>query len=462
VLPFENLSGDPEREYLADGLAEETTVSLGQIDPERVSVVGRTSTLRYKRTTKSLAEIGQELGADYLVESSIRAESGRWRITAKLIRVRDQVQVWSESYNREPASMLGLQQELSTAIAEHIRLRLSPERLNALARRHPRNADAYDFYLRGRYFWNQLTPATNKRAVEYYERAIALDPSYALAWSGIADAFYASPINSDEPPLNLLVRARDAATRAVQAGPDLAEAQTSRGNVNLMLDWDWTAAEAAFRRAIAIDPSYALAHRNLGHVLSQMGRHREARAAVQRAREVDPLYAMNHAISSQVAFQARDYPAALEYARQTIIVDPDFWIGYVHLGQVYEQLGEADLALEAFANAARLSRGNSKPISFRGHVLAKLRRMDEARDVLRTLDAVSRERYVPPYMMALVHAGLGEREAVFQWLNRAYDARDVHLIFLPVDPKWDPYRADPRFEALLARCAFTRTATTDR
>ena len=171
---------------------------------------------------------------------------------------------------------------------------------------------------------------------------------------------------------------------------------------------------------------------------------------------------MNHAISSQVAFQARDYPAALEHARQTIIVDPDFWIGYMQLGQVYEQLGEADLALEALANAARLSRGNSKPISFRGHVLAKLRRMDEARDVLRTLEAVSRERYVPPYMMALVHAGLGEREAVFQWLNRAYDARDVHLIFLPVDPKWDPYRADPRFEALLARCGFTPTARTDR
>jgi TolB-like protein/DNA-binding winged helix-turn-helix (wHTH) protein/Flp pilus assembly protein TadD len=461
VLPFENLSGDPEREYLADGLAEETTASLGQIDPERVSVVGRTSTLRYKRTTKSLAEIGQELGADYLVESSIRAESGRWRITAKLIRVRDQVQVWSESYNREPASILGLQQELSTAIAEHIRLRLSPERLNALARRQPRNADAYDFYLRGRYFWNQLTPATNKRAVEYYERAIALDPSYALAWSGIADALYASPINSDEPPLNLLVRARDAATRAVQSEPELAEAQTARGNVNFMLDWDWTAAEAAFRRAIALDTGYALAHRNLGHVLSQTGRQREARAALQRAREVDPLYAMNHAISSQVAFQARDYPAALEHARQTIIVDPDFWIGHMQLGQVYEQLGEADLALEALANAARLSRGNSKPISLRGHVLAKLRRMDEARDVLRTLEAVSRERYVPPYVIALVHAGLGEREAVFQWLNRAYDAHDVHLIFLPVDPKWDPYRTDPRFEALLARCGFKPT-TTDR
>ena len=386
VLPFENLSGDPEREYLADGLAEETTASLGQIDPERRQRRRPNVHDALQAHHEVAGRDRPELGADYLVESSIRAESGRWRITAKLIRVRDQVQVWSESYNREPASMLGLQQELSTAIAEQIRLRLSPERLNALARRHPRNADAYDFYLRGRYFWNQLTPATNKRAVEYYERAIALDPSYALAWSGIADALYASPINSDEPPLNLLVRARDAATRAVQAGPDLAEAQTSRGNVNFMLDWDWTAAEAAFRRAIALDPSYALAHRNLGHVLSQMGRHREARAAVQRAREVDPLYAMNHAISSQVAFQARDYPAALEHARQTIIVDPDFWIGHMQLGQVYEQLGEADLALEALANAARLSRGNSKPISFRGHVLAKLGRMDEARDVLRTLE----------------------------------------------------------------------------
>jgi TolB-like protein/tetratricopeptide (TPR) repeat protein len=460
VLPFENLAADADLEYLADGFTEEATTAVGQIDPDHLRVIGRTSVMAYKRTTKSLAEIARELGATYLIEGSIRAERSRWRITAKLIRMPDQVQMWSAFFDSEPSSMLEFQRELSTAIAEQIRLRLSPERLSALAKRHTGNTDAYDFYLRGRYFWSQLTPATNKRAIEYYERAIVLDSNYALAWSGIADASLASSINSDVPPLQIVPRAREAARRAVDAKPDLAEAQTSLGYLNFLLEWDWSAAESAFRRAIALDPSYALAHRMLGHVLSQTGRHAAARPVMRRAREVDPLYAMNHAMSSQVAFQTRDYPAAVEHARQTIIVDPDFWIGYVQLGQVYEQLGEADLALESLANAARLARGNSKVISFRGYVLAKLRRVDEARDVLRTLEAASRDRYVPPSAMALVHAGLGEGEAVFQWLNRAYDARDVHLIFLPVDPKWDDFRSDRRFETLLSRCGFTRAART--
>jgi TolB-like protein/DNA-binding winged helix-turn-helix (wHTH) protein/Flp pilus assembly protein TadD len=455
VLPFENLGGDPEREYLADGLAEDTIASLGQVDPEHVGVIGRTSMMVYKRTTKSVAEIGHELGADYLVESSIQAENGRLRIISKLIRVRDQVQVWSESYDREPTTMLGLQRELSAMIAEKIRIRLSPERLNALARRHTRNADAYDLYLRGRYFGNQFTPATNKRAVEYYERATALDPNYALAWSGIADAFSASPINSDVPPLQVSPRAREAAARAVRADPGLAETQASLGYVNFLLDWNWPAAETAFRRAIVLDPSYSRAHVVLGHLLSQMGRQSEAETVMRRARDLEPFNAMAHAMSSQVAFQGRDYPAAVEHARQAIIVDPEFWIGHIQSGQAYEQLGRPDQALEALMNAARFSGGNSKALSFRGHLLAKLGRVAEARDLLRTLEAVSREHYVPPYALALVHAGLGEREAVFEWLDRAYEARDVHLIFLPVDPKWDAYRADPRFAALLARCRFT-------
>src|SRR6266542_161124 len=188
VLPFENLAADADREYLADGFTEEATTAVGQIDPDHVHVIGRTLMMAYKRTTKSLAEIGRELGATYLIEGSIRAEGSRWRITSKLIRMPDQVQIWSASFDSEPSSMLEFQRELSTAIAEQIRVHLSPERLTALAKRQTANTDAYDFYLRGRYFWNQLTPATNKRAIEYYERAIVLDPKYALAWSGIADA----------------------------------------------------------------------------------------------------------------------------------------------------------------------------------------------------------------------------------------------------------------------------------
>ena len=288
VLPFENLGCDPDRAYLADGLTEEITAWLGQIDPDRLSVVSRTSATLAKREAKSLGEIGRELGADYLLESSIRAESGRVRITAKLIRARDQVQVWSQLYNRELTSMLGLQQELGAAIAEQIRFRLSPERFEALARREPRVAAAYDEYLRGLTFANQRTPATTQKAIEHYERATTLDPEYALAWSALAFAHSASAINSDVAPLEVRPRAREAARRAVRANPDLAEAHYALGYLNWILEWDWPAAETAFRRAIDLDPRYAWAHMSLGHLLSQSGRHSEALAAMRRARELDP------------------------------------------------------------------------------------------------------------------------------------------------------------------------------
>lgn len=456
VLPFENLSGDAEREYLADGLAEETIASFGQIDPQRVGVIGRTSTVAYKGTRKSLAEIGRELGADYLVEGSIRGEGARLRITSRLVRARDQTQVWSASFDREPTSVVALQRELSAAIAGQIHLRLSPERLRALEGRHTADAEAYDLYLRGRYFWNQRTPTTNERAIEYFERAIALDPDYALAWAGITAVLVASPINSDVPPSAVLARVREASARAVRAAPDLPEAQDARGTVAFWLDWNWAAAESAFRRSIALDPGSANAHLMLGHILSQTGRQDEAVRLMQRTRSLDPLNAMNHAISSQVAFQGRDFAGAAEHARQAITLDPEFWIGHVQLGQASEQLGQPDLGLEALGNAARFSGGNSKAISFRGHLLAKVGRTSEAREVLKTLEGVSRERYVPPYAMALVHAGLGERDAAFSRLEEAYAARDVHLIFLPVDPRWDPYRDDPRFQSLLERGGLNR------
>ena len=210
------------------------------------------------------------------------------------------------------------------------------------------------------------------------------------------------------------------------------------------------------RRAITLDQGYDVAHRYLAHVLSQSGRKDEAQATILRARGLDPFYAMNHAMSSQFAFQARDYPAAVQHARQAIVVDPGFWIGHVALGQAEEQLGKPDLAFEAFQDAARLASGNTKTMAFRGHVLARLGRTAEARDILKTLESWSRERYVPPYVIALVHAGLGERDAALAALERAYEARDVHLVFLPVDPKWDACRPDPRFRALLDRCDFTK------
>jgi TolB-like protein/DNA-binding winged helix-turn-helix (wHTH) protein/Flp pilus assembly protein TadD len=459
VLPFEHLGGDSEREYLTDGLTEETSASLGQIDPEHLSVKGRTSTKAYKGTRKSLADIGRELGVEYVVEGTVRAESRRLRVTSKLIRVRDQVQIWADSYEREPGSMLELQRELSAAIARQVRLRLAPDRLTALARRHTRNAEAYDLYLRGRHLWNQLTPLTNRRAVEYYLRATELDPEYALAWSGLADAYSASPINSDTSPLEVSRPARNAAARALASGPDLAETQTAVGTVSFWLDWDWPAAETAYRRAISLDPSYSQAHRLLGIVLASEGKHDEARMAMRRARELDPLYPMQLALSANLAFQARDYSSGLRFARQATAVGPTFWIAHFQLASIHERLGNSELALEALQNA-EASSTNSKMISLRGYILAKLGRTNEAEEILSTLKGIARERYVPPYAMALVHAGLGQRDLTFEWLDRAYAARDVHLVWLAQDPKWNVLREDTRFRGLVERCDFMRTART--
>jgi TolB-like protein/Flp pilus assembly protein TadD len=458
VLPFENLSGNPDQEYFSDGLTEETISYLGRMTPDRMGVIARTTSMAYKRTSKSISEIGAELGVDYILESSVRREGDQVRITSQLIRVKDQTHLWASTYDRELTGVLAIQRELGIAIADRVRLRLSPERLNAMTRQQAQNAEAYDLYLRGRYFWNQLSPAGTQRALEFYTRATELDPDYALAWSGVADAFAASPINGDAPPLQVWARGRDAAQRAVQAAPNLAETQTSLGIVKFWLDWDWVAAEAAFRKAIEVNPSYALAHRMLGIVLSHSGRKEEAGPAAKRARELDPLNVTHRALSAQIAFAARDYSTAVQFAQQAVAIDPEFWISYFQLAQAHEQLGNTDLALEALVNAARLSGGNSKTMALRGHICAKLGKTEAARGVLSLLEAASRNRYVPPYAMALVHAGLRENDLALEWLNRAHDAHDVHLALLTVDPKWDAFRADPRFMELLGRCGFANPA----
>ncbi len=453
VLPFTNLGSDPEREYLAAGLTDETSASLAQIDPAHLSVKGRT--LRYKGTTKTVAEIGQELTVDYLVESSIRAEGSRLRVTVTLIRVRDQEHVWSQNYEREPTSLLGLQQELSTAIAEQIRLRLTPDRMSGLGRRQTQNADAYDVYLRGRYQGHLRTADGNARAIELFTRALQIDPNYALAWSDLAFVYASGAINGDARPADVGPPARTAALNAVRANPDLSESQMARGYDLWMIEWDWKAAEAALRLAVDLDPSNADAQRVLGHALSQSGHQPEAEAVMRRARELDPTDALTHGLSSVIASQGRDAAAALKHARQAISLDPRLWIGYIALGQAYELAGDHNLALEALADAARLpGGGNSKIVSLRGYVLARMGRAEAARKVLAALETAAHERYVPPYAMALVHAGLGERDAMFDALEKAYSARDVHLIYLPVEAKWDPYRADPRFVDLVARCGF--------
>jgi DNA-binding winged helix-turn-helix (wHTH) protein/TolB-like protein/Flp pilus assembly protein TadD len=450
VLPFENVSGEKELDYLLHGIVAESVALLGQADPDRLSVVGRSSTRRFAGSDRPVGEIGADLGADYLVEGALRADRRQLRLTVNLIRVRGEVQEWATSFDRERGEILGLERELANALAGQIRLRLSPARSAALDRGQTRSPAAYDQYLRGLYLADLAIPAAVMQATEAFEAAVAADPEYAHAWAGIARIFSARPINSDFPPLEAWPRARAAAARAVEIRPDLAEAQVAMGRLGVFAG-DRLTAESALRRALEIDPDHAEAHLMLGHLLSQQGRHAEALAAAARARSLDPLSPMNHALSSLFAFQARDFPVALDLALRALELAPGFWIAHLQKAQALEQLGRSEEALAALAEATRLSGVNSKPVALTGYILARSGRTGAAREVLAELHETARSRFVPPCALALVHAGLGEREAVFEWLEKALEVRDVHLVFLPVDAKWDPWREDPRFRSLLAR-----------
>lgn len=454
VLPYTNLTGDSTREYVADSLTEETIAALGQLVDSRLRVLGRTSMMRLKSARLSIAQIGRRLGADYLVESAVRTEGDGLRITSRLLRTRDEAVVWSAAYDGSPGDHLTFERELCEAVAGEVQMRLSPDRLARLQHRQTGSPEAYDLYLRGRHAWNQLTPAATRLAIDCFSRAAAIDTEYALAWSGISDALSVAPITGDVAPASIRDRAVAAADNAARARPDLAEAHASLGTVKFWLDWSWPAAETALRRAINLDPHYPFAFRMLGHVLSQSGQHQAARLALRRAVELDPLYAMHHALSAQIAFQARDFAAAADHAQRAIEVDPQFWIGSFQLAQACERLGDFDDALRAVDPASRQSSSNSKPESLRGYLLAATGRRKEAEAVLTALESSARERYVPPYALALVNLGLGRRDEAYAWLERAVAARDVHLVYLPVDAKWDVCRGDVAFARVLDACAF--------
>ena len=456
VLPFQALQGEGTPDYVADGLTDETIIGISQIDPDRVRVTGRTSSMAYKGTTKPLATIGRELAADYVLEGSVRAASGRWRVAATLIRVHDQVPIWAESFERSSDDLLALQTDLGRAIAHQIEERLAPSRTARTTRRQTENPDAYDLYLRGRHYYNQMTPATAERALECFRRATEVDPTYALAWAGLAHTYTSRVFNSDARPQDVRENARRAAAEALSAGPDLAEAHTAFATVRLVFDWDWTIGESHLRRALALDPTSPTSHWMMGHALSVQRQHAAALAAARHAITLDPDHALLHSMTAQIAFSAREFEAAARHAADALVTEPDYWIGHWQLGQAYQQLGDIDKALQALSEAIRLSSENAKPLSHYAYTLARHGRIDEARSILTTLEQRATQGYVPPVALALVHCGLNAHEPVFDYLEQARVARDVHLIYLGVDAKWDAFRSDPRFQEFLQRCGLGR------
>jgi TolB-like protein/DNA-binding winged helix-turn-helix (wHTH) protein/Tfp pilus assembly protein PilF len=453
VLPFQNLSSDPEQEYFSDGLTEETIAALGRVATPRIRVIARTSSMAYRGTRKTAGEIGDELGANYLVESTVRRDARHVRIMAKLIRVEDQVQVWNNTYELEPSGLLRVQQEIGTAIARQVGGEFSP-RAELAERPSTQDADAHDLYLRSRYYWYQRTPDSMRKSLEYVEAALRKDPTYALAHAALADTYVIQALVSWADPRDLWEKARMESEKALGLDPNLAEAHTAKGIANFFMAWDWPTAERSFRRAIELNPNYAIAHQFYGHLLSNSRRHEEAIAEIQKARNIDPLSPMMHTFAGGILVMARRYGAALPILQQSLAIDPDFFPTHSVLGLFYQQTGKPDVAVEEYRKAYRLSGGNIVQLAYQGFVLGQIGRRAEAEHILTAMNQIAHSRFVPPFAFALVYTGLGDRDAAFHWLDRAYAVRDVGLVFLPAAPQWDTLRSDKRFQDLLRRCRF--------
>jgi len=456
ILPFENLTGDESLGYLATGIAEETNLSLARIDLPNLSVIGIVSATALAESQQPLQRLSSDLGVDFVVLSSLRLDGSRIRVTSRLVRMDDGEQVWSAAFNRELTNLLGLQRELSVAIAEQIRQRLSPDVAEAIDRRQTRNPEAYALYLKGRHEWTRFQPDSVRRALAYYRQAVEKDPGYGLAWAGIAHALVTSVATIEASRESLREESEYALGRALEYAPELSETQLALASYYGFLNRDYASAESAARQAVLLDPNSAMAHMFLGLNLTQTGNYVEGREMLRRARELDPLFPLMFANSANAANQAGEYQEAIEYATQAIAIDPEFWVGYLHLGRARMESGDDLGALQAYDMAEKLTAGTSARIaSSRAFLLARNGRSDEARDILAELIDRQGPRNVRAYQIAVVYAGLGDSEAALEWLERGVASGESICYDVDSDRFFSQFRGDMRFEALARGCRGT-------
>ncbi len=450
VLPLENLSHDPEQEYFADGMTEALITDLAQIRSLRV--ISRTSVMRYKATRTSLPEIARTLKVDAVLEGSVLRSGQRVRITAQLIQATTDRHLWAKTYERDMRDVLALQSEVASAIAEEVKVKLTPQEQTRLASSRPVDREAYEAYLKGRYYWNKRTGEALKRAIDYFQQAIDKEPSYALAYSGLADSYALLPIYGDSPPKASLARARAAAMKAVQIDGTVAEAHASLGFILPRDGFDWTGAEREFKRALELNPNYATAHDWYGSsYLSYLGRHTEAITETKRAQELDPLSLMVNRDLGLSLYTARRYDEAVEQYRKTLEIDPNFWVAHLYLAKAYVQKGMYEEALAELRQTREVSIEPRAEIAYTYAISGKRR---QATRVLTELLELAKGQYVPPYHIAIIYAGLGDNNQAFAWLEKAYEERDVSLLWIKVEPRLDNLRPDPRFAELLRRLRF--------
>ena len=454
VLPLENLSGDKDQDYFADGMTDDLIANLAKIQSLRV--VSRSTAMAYKGTHKPVSQIAAELNVDAVVEGTVMRVGNRVRITAELVQVSTDQHLWADTYESPIGDVLTLQNRVSSAIVDEIRINLTKEDKERLAQKPSVSPEAYEEYLKGRYYWNKRSAEGFAKAIGYFEDATRRDPQYALAYAGLADCYgiIGATIYGTLPAAEAAPKAKTAATRALEIDPSLAEAETSLATAKFNYDWDWAGAAEGFKKAIQMDPRYPTAYQRYSLYLSATGRPDDSFQQMKKARDLDPL-----SISINVAFcwrlyLAREYDRAIAQLRDTLELDPNYVWARLNLGQAYEQKGEYNLAIQEFQRAVELSQSSPLAISALAHAYAISGNHAEAAKLLATLQSKSKTQYVSPYYVAVVYLGLGKNEAAMDWLERAYADHSNGLVFLKVEPELDPLRANPRFAALQARMNF--------
>ena len=460
VLPFENLSQDPEQEYFSAGLTEETITDLGGVASDRLGVIARTSAMSYKGTRKSIAQIGRELGVDFAVEGSVRRHADRVRISVQLIRTSDQTHVWAQQYDRQLSDVLAVQDDIGRAIAQQIQVKLTPACAAHRASSRLVNQAAYDAYLQGRFHLWRVTRPDLERALEYFRQATEIDPTMAVAHAGLAQTYVVLPIAGGADPRQAFPRAEEAAKQALELDPDSAEAQTAMTGLRHWYSWDWASAEAYARKAIARNPSYARAHQVLGRLLTNIGRHDEAIAEIDIARRLDPLAPLIIALSADFRLEARRYDEVEPLIHKAHELDPNFWVAHVSAAKLYLHQARYAEAIAAAESARRFSGagGHSEALALIGLCHGAMGHRDEAGEVLSELERRRDAGYVPATHIATVHLGLGDTGQAMRWLERAFEDRDVWLTEAAVEPRWDGLRAHPGFQDLIRRIGFSAAA----
>jgi serine/threonine protein kinase/Tfp pilus assembly protein PilF len=449
ILPFANASNEPDTDYLSDGITESIINNLSQLP--KLRVMARSTVFRYKGREIDPREVGRDLSVRAVLTGRLLQRGELLVIKAELVDAADGSQLWGEQYNRQMADIFTIEEEISKEISETLRLKLSGAQKKRLTKRHTENTQAYHLYLKGRFHWNKRIEEELRKGIQYFEQAIAVDADYALAYAGLADSYNILVSYSALAPKEAFPKSKMAAGRALEIDERLSEAHASMAFVRFGFDWDFVEAEREFKRAIELTPGYAAAHLWYAIYLAAMGRLDEAETEINRAQELDPLSLPIMTNVGWIDHLSRRYDRAIEAYKKALEMEPNFILARRRLGHTYEQKAMFDEAIAEFQRTLAVFAGDTESIAALGHAYAASGREREAYAIIERLTELGTQRYIPSYFNARIHTALGQKDQAFEWLEKAYEERYGFLVYLNVEPSFDPLRQDPRFKELAHR-----------